>query len=287
MADFVRPLSAAARNNLTFAYVADDYLAHGGEARYLPPIVEWIGDRQVSEIAPFDVREMAMGLYPHAHQSNSTRNRAVITPTRAVMYHGYDRGWAPLIRIRNLKVERAARRVPASAVWMFAFLRQCELDGANRLAALALMMHQTGARISEAMALRWPQVDLVKRRVLLLKTKTTTNSVRYLTDELVARIGALPCIPDEPVFGYRNRKSVNERIRTICERAGISYKSSHVVGRHSFATNAINAGVAIPVAMEAGAWRSVKVFVETYVHTTDASRSVADQFNTMRFDARV
>ena len=53
------------------------------------------------------------------------------------------------------------------------------------------------------------------------------------------------------------------------------------------APRSINAGVAIPVAMEAGAWRSVKVFVETYVHTVDASRSVADQFNTMRFDARL
>jgi len=41
------------------------------------------------------------------------------------------------------------------------------------------------------------------------------------------------------------------------------------------------------IAFEAGAWRSVKVFVETYFHTVDASRSVADQFNATPYDARV
>lgn len=285
MADFVRAFRAPARNIHTFRSVAEDYLANGGEARYLSRIIEWFGDRPVAEVAPFDIREMAMTLFPD--HSNSTRNRAAITPARAVLNHAYDRGWGPMVRIRNLKVPKAERKVPASPVWMFAFLRQCQIDGLDNLAALVLMMHQTGARISEAIALCWPQVDLVNRRVTLLKTKTSTNSVRYLTDELVARIGALPHEQGRPVFGYRNRKSVNERIAAVCRRAGITYKSSHLVGRHSFATNAIAAGVDIASAMEAGDWKSVSIFIETYVHTIDAGRNVADKFNGMRFDARL
>lgn len=285
MADFVRAFRAPARNIHTFRSVADDYLANGGEARYLPRIIEWFGDRPIAEVAPFDIREMAMTLYPD--HSNSTRNRAAITPARAVLNHAYDRGWGPMVRIRNLKVDRRKKREPASAVWMFAFLRQCQIDGLDRLAALALMMHQTGARVSEAIALRWSEVDLPRRQVVLLKTKTSRNSVRHLTDELVARISSLPHDLDQPVFGYRNRKSVNERIAAVCRRAGITYKSSHLVGRHSFATNAIAAGIDIASAMQAGDWKSVSIFIDTYVHVTEAGRNVADRFNAMRFDARL
>lgn len=285
MADDVRPPIHSLRNIHTFRSTAADYVAHGGETRYLAPIVDYLGDRALADIAPFDVREMATSLFPT--QSNSTRNRAAITPARAVLNHGYDRGWRPMIRIRNFKVPKAERKVPASPVWMFAFLRQCHIDQLEPLAALVLFMHQTGARISEAIALHWPEVDLINRRVTLLKTKTSRFSVRYLTDELVQRIGELERSRDRPVFGYRNRKSVNERIGAVCRRAGITYKSSHLVGRHSFATNAIAAGVDIASAMEAGDWKSVSIFVETYVHTVDAGRNVADKFNVMRFDAKL
>lgn len=285
MADDVRPPIPALRNIHTFRSTAADYVAHGGETRYLGPILDYMGDWPLVDIAPFDVREMATSLYPT--QSNSTRNRAAITPARAVLYHGYDRGWRPMIRIRNFKAPRAARKVPASPVWMFAFLRQCHIDGLEPLAAAVLFMHQTGARVSEAIALCWPEVDLVNRRATLLKTKTSRFSVRHLTDELVRRIGALDRNPDRPVFGYRNRKSINERIAAVCRRADITYKSSHLVGRHSFATNAIAAGVDIASAMEAGDWKSVSIFIETYVHTENAGRNVADQFNTMRYDAKL
>lgn len=285
MADLVRAFHAPARNIHTFASTAESYLAHGGEGRYLPRIIEWFGDRPLTEIAPFDVRQMATELFPT--QSNATRNRQAITPARAVLSHGYDRGWGPAIRIRNLKVPPAEKRIPASPVWMFAFLRQCELDALPHLAAMVLMMHQTGARISEACRVEWADLDLPNRRLTLLRTKTSRFSVRFLTDELVARISALPRIPGKPVFQYTTRYSVNDRIAAVCRRAGITYKSSHMVGRHSFATNAMASGIDIATAMEAGGWKSTKVFLETYVHTQDAGRTVSDAFNRMRFDARL
>lgn len=286
MADAVTPLFAVARNTgRTFRTAALSYLEHGGEQRYLPPIIAWFGDRPLGEIAPFDIRQMATELFPE--QSGATRNRQAITPARAVLSHAYDRGWCPLLRIRSFKVDKPRRRSPASPVWMFAFLRQCSIDQLDHLGALVLFMHQTGARVSEAVALEWPEVDLVNRRATLIKTKTSRYSVRHLTDELVSRIGALDRDPARPVFGYRSRYSVNERIAAVCARADITYKSSHLVGRHSFATNAISGGLDIKTAMDAGDWRSVSIFVETYVHSMDAGRTVADQFNAMRFDARL
>lgn len=267
----------------TFNDAAESYITHGGEARYMPPIVRHFDGRPLRTIAPFDIRNLADTLYPT--QSGATKNRSVLSPARAVMNHGYDRGWCNLIRIRRYKVERRPPPVPASVVWMFMFMRQCDIDRLPHLAALILFMHQTGARISEAVALKWPEVNLSERKALLLKTKTERNSVRALTDELVARMSALPRW--EHVFRYTSRYSVNERMMEICDRAQIVYKSPHLVGRHSFATNAMNSGVDIKTAMDAGGWKSVNVFIETYVHTKDAGRVVADRFNAIRYDTQL
>ena len=125
------------------------------------------------------------------------------------------------------------------------------------------------------------------RTATLLRTKTSTFSVRHLTDEMVARLNALPHDADHPVFRYRSRHSVNERMMEVCRPADISYKSPHVVGRHSLETNALAGGADIASAMLAGDWKFVEVFVGIYAHPVNAGRRVADQFNEMRYDANL
>ncbi len=270
----------------TFREAAESYVENGGEGRFLERIVDHFEGRLLPTIFPFDLRQMAHALYPDA--SNATRNRQAITPARSVIIHGYERGWCNPIRVRKLKEERPAPKKPASPTWLHAFTRQCDKDNLTHLAALVLFMAQTGARVSEAIALRFAQVDYAHRCVLLLKTKTGTNSPRSLTDDLSLRMQNLQSgrkLTDR-VFRYSSRYAVNERIKAVCSRAGISYKSSHACGRHSFATNAIDLGVDIRTAMEAGGWRSSSVFLETYVHPRrNAGRIVADRFNGFQFDA--
>lgn len=78
-----------------------------------------IGDRPLASIVPFDFRQLAELLYPDA--GNATRNRQVITPVGAVMHHAHDRGWAPLVRLRNLKAEAPLHRKAATPAWLHAF----------------------------------------------------------------------------------------------------------------------------------------------------------------------
>ncbi len=277
--------SAPARGNdpardHTFAEAAASYLASGGEARYLGAILAYFEERSVRAIFPYDLREMAEAIYPT--QSASTRNRCAIGPARAVLLHAYDRGWCDLIRVRRFREDRPKRKRPASATWLHLFCRQCGRDGLPHLAALVLFMSATGARISEAVALRWPEVDLPARTALLLKTKTDTRSLRHLTDEVAERIRNLQASRpgDGPVFRYTSRFSVSERIRAVCRRADIPYKSPHLCGRHTFATTAIECGIDVGTAMAAGGWRSSKVFLETYVHPRlSAGRVVADRLS--------
>lgn len=262
----------------TFHDAAESYLEHGGEARYMNRVAGYFGDTDIREIFPFDVRHMAETLYPDA--SGATRNRCAVTPARAVLLHAYERGWRDLIRIRRFKEDRPARREPASITWMFAFLRQCDRDNLGHLAALVMFMAQTGARVSEAVRLEWADVDLTSRTAVLTRTKTETNAVRDLSDEMLERLRGLDRDLALPVFRYTSRHSVSERIAAVCWRADIPYKSPHLCGRHTFATDAIALGADVRTAMDAGGWRSASVFLQTYVHPRKSSgRQVADRFN--------
>ncbi len=268
----------------TFAEAADSYVRHGGEAKYLSKLLPLIGSTPLATIVPFDVRELAKMLYPT--QSNATRNRCVITPIRAVCYHGADRGWGPIVKIRNFREEKPKRKKAASQAWLHAFVRQCAKDGLPHVAALVMFMSQTGARVSEAIALRWEDVDLVNRTALLVKTKTDRNSTRWMTDQLVARLYKLAegADPAKPVFRFTNRHAVNERIAAVCRRAGVSYKPSHTCGRHAFANNTLAMGIDIKSIMDAGGWRSAAVFLGTYANPRNAGRIVADRHNLYQFE---
>ena len=63
----------------------------------------------------------------------------------------------------------------------------------------------------------------------------------------------------------------------VCRRAGIEVRTTHSAGRHSFGTNAVKAGV--KEAMEAGGWKSARLFIETYVHADEAAKKVAAMFD--------
>jgi hypothetical protein len=87
--------------NKTFSEAAQSYIDNVGNNKYLPPIIEYFKEKRLEEIYPFDVRKMATDLY--SDHKNSTLNRQAITPARAVIMHGYERGWCNLIRIRKFK----------------------------------------------------------------------------------------------------------------------------------------------------------------------------------------
>lgn len=261
----------------TFNDAADSYVAHGGETRYLPRLIERFGPDDVTTVTPVAVRTAAVELFPNA--SPATRNRHAITPARAVLYHAHEMGWRMPARIRLFPAPKTRVTVPASRRWLETFIDRCDADNLPHLAACVLLMNLCGARVSEAINLLGEHVDLRERTALLVKTKTSLNSLRYMPDHLVERIRDLGLAPGERVFRYTSRFSVNERIFAVCDRAGLPYKSSHTVGRHAFATNALNAGVGVRVAMDAGGWKSSTIFLETYVSTVDAGRVVRDRFN--------
>ncbi|WP_299647900.1 tyrosine-type recombinase/integrase [uncultured Jannaschia sp.] len=260
----------------TFEEAALSYLEQGGEGRFLPRILAHFKGRAIGAIKPAEIKGAALALYPDA--GPATRNRQVITPTVAVINHAHDLGWCGAIRVKGFPVPKSRKHKPTDRTWLRAFMAQADADGLPHLATIVLYMHQTGARIGEAIALTGDDCDLSRRIVLVPKTKTDEGFVRHLTAELVLRIGALAPASDKPLFHYAQRSGVNGGMQRVCERAGIEYHPPHAAGRHSFATNAMQRpGARVKQVMEAGGWKSAGLFLGTYVHEADAGAEIARQ----------
>lgn len=260
-----------------FEEAAEAYMGQGGETRFLAPLIRHFKGRTVGSIKPAEIRAAAAAIYPTA--APATRNRQGISPARAVIMYAHDLGWCGAIKVKQFDVPKSRKHRPTDRQWLDAFMAEADKSKLPHLSAIVLFMHYTGTRVSEAVRLTGEHVDLGKRVVMLERTKTDEWSPRKLTAELVARISALGAKDGERVFGYTDPKAVNRVMKRVAKRAGIVPLTTHSAGRHSFATNAMNAGVKVKDAMDAGGWKSAKLFMETYVHSTDAGKTVAAIFD--------
>jgi integrase len=264
----------------TFEEAALHYMQQGGERRYLPRLIRRLKGRTLAKLKPGEIRSMATELYPNA--SGATKNRQVITPAKAVINHAHDLGWCAPIKIKPFDEAKPVPKKPVDRAWLDAFLKTADAMRLPHLSGIVLFMHDTAARVSEAMRVRGKHVNLTERACLLERTKTDENVVCALTSELVLRMGQLSAGPEDRVFSYTNRIAVNQRIAAVCKKAGIEYRSTHALGRHTFATDAIADGVDVKSAMEAGRWKSVAIFMGRYVHTEDAAAKVASVIDKKR-----
>lgn len=267
----------------TFEEAAINYLKNGGkggaggDGTYLPKVLKYFKGRVIGSIKPAELRSMANAIYPG--RAPATKNRQAIVPARAVIMHAHDLGWCGAIKVKQFDVPKSRKHKPVDRKWMVAFMAEADASKLPHLSALVLFMHETGTRVSEAIRIEGQNVDLSSGLVLLEKTKTDELVTRQLTAEISARLSHLGLVEGERVFGYTDPKAVNRVIKRVAGRAGIVKASTHSAGRHSFATNAMAAGAKMKDAMEAGGWKSAKLFMETYVHSSEAGRNIAEMFD--------
>ena len=116
-----------------------------------------------------------------------------------------------------------------------------------RLRPLVEMAVETGMRLEELLSLRWEQLDLERREVRLVLTKSNRPRVVPLSDRgvavLAARGGPLGSCPH--VFineTTRDRyRTIRRAFRTACRRAGLENVRFHDL-RHTFASWAVQSG---------------------------------------------
>lgn len=235
------------------------------------PILDAWHNRLLRDIRPGHIRDLANKLYPDG--SAATRNRQGIVPAVAVINHAADRGHCQPIRVRRYKVHKKADRAAVDRDWIAAFREHASSD---YIAALALFMFQTGARLGEAVSLTPDSLDLANRQARLARTKNGEPHSYQLTTGMARELAELPP-RNGHVFGYRSRHSVYTAWRNTCARAGIAYVPPHQAGRHSFATEMIvRHGADVVTTARMGNWKSIRLLLETYAHAENL-RSVAEE----------
>jgi integrase len=110
------------------------------------------------------------------------------------------------------------------------------------LAGLACFMFLTGARISEALAVSWADVDFKNRKVLIKQSKIGEERQAHMPAELIAALANIPGERDGLVFSFKSRGNCKTQWAGTIKRAGIKPLSYHAC-RHGFATGLLDASV--------------------------------------------
>lgn len=244
---------------LTFAQATMMYRQAGKSDRFLLPLLDYWKDAPVRQITAGAIRDSAIALYPNA--GPATRNRQVIVPTQAIINNAAGHELCGYLRVKRFPAPKV-EKTPATWAWVQAFMAHTTKPN---LAALACFMFLTGARISEALAVRWIDVDFKARKVTIRMGKLGGETRKaHMPDELIAALAKVPRDSDT-VLSFKSRGNCKTQWAVACRRAGIAPLSYHAC-RHGFATGLLDQGVSPKTVAKRGGWKDTRHVFETYGH---------------------
>jgi len=248
---------------LTFEDAVGLYKRAGKADRFISLVASYWKTALVRDINAGAIRTAAIVLYPN--RSAATRNRHVIVPTQAIINHAASLDLCSPIRVKRFPEDTKIKR-PATWAWIQSFM-----DAANpHLGALACFMFMTGARISEALDVRWEDVDMAGRRVLLRQTKVGAERRPHMPPELMVAIANIEGerTPKGKVFKYSSRHTADPQWEAVIVRAKIERLTFHSC-RHGFATALLHKGIDPVTVAKLGGWSSAQHVFETYGHAME------------------
>ena len=147
--------------------------------------------------------------------------------------------------------------------------------------ALIRTMRDTLARVSEAAAFTWQQIE---RRpdgsatITFRRPKTDADTTAYLAPVTVAALDAIRRGADDtaPVFGLSTGQ-IKRRIQAAAKAAGLEGVSSHGCRIGMAQDLARSKGIEMPAIMQAGGWRS-ETTVARYTARESAARGAVARF---------
>ena len=146
------------------------------------------------------------------------------------------------------------------------------------LRSLLILCIHSGVRLaSEALTLRWDDIDLVRRTVTVAASYAKNGKTRSvpLNSRAWDALSRLPKI-GAYVFVKRNGlpyRYVRRRFDTVCRKAGLTNVMPHTL-RHTFATRLIASGVDLRTVQELGGWAKIEM-LERYRHVTATRKAEA------------
>lgn len=258
------------------------------------------------------------GCFPDLHDGLKAKSvRNVHGCLHVALEAAVERGYVP----RNVadlsnppKAKRARSRNARDKCWtreqLVSFLDYCR-DVADRLYALWFLIATTGLRRAEALALRWPDVDLPRARLTIRRTVTVADGVVVWQDDAKSddseRTIALDARTVAALREHRKRQaaerlaagpawSTDERDRELVftrpdgtaippkrasqmftrrvDAAGLPRVGVHGL-RHTWATLALRAGVPVKVVSERIGHADPAITMQVYAHALDGDDAAA------------
>jgi len=246
---------------LTFAQAAILYRKANPNMRFLEACEDYFRDTLVKDITQGAIRQAALDTYPAAVPA--TRNRQFIVPARAIINHAASLGQCQKIKVEMFPVTSKIKR-PVTEEWLEAFCAHAN----PHIGALAMFMYATGARVSEALAVEWSDVNLKAATALIRATKIGAERNAHLPSPVVAALANLERVKDRPVFFYITREAALHGWNGAIEKARIEPLTMHCC-RHGFATSMLQAGVDAVTVAKLGGWKSVALVLSTYGHAAE------------------
>jgi integrase len=274
---------AAAKEEMNFAQAAEQYLHNGNSGRFLAPVLREIGFMPVAQIDQGTMTDLQRKLYPNAKPA--TVNRQLFTVVSAVLRFVGVR--ADLKRPKGHDRPRVIDRNALPSDQWFELVSP-HLSPSKRAVLLLINLH--GMRIGEVLEREPADLDVEGHTLSVPDTKSgnpvklklcepAMDAIREMLsgwredDEQRRLAGKGP--RDRPwLFGTANRSNFARDLQKACVAAGVPYYSSHMAGRHSFASDILEGGKSLPFLMQAGRWASLKA-VGRYSHL--AKSEVADE----------
>jgi integrase len=134
------------------------------------------------------------------------------------------------------------------------------------IGVLALFMFATGARISEALAVRWDDIDFKNVKFSFVKLSSETSGRRTLPPDLFLALANLP--RDRKPFAFAGHSSALKAWNRAVTAAGIEPLTFHSC-RHGFATALNDKGVGVKTIAKLGGWKSAQHLFQTYLHADE------------------
>ena len=264
-AEAQRQAIAGPRKRTTFAEAAISYMEAGGEKRFLAPLLKHFGNCLMADIGQSELDAAAATLYPNA--TSATRNRQVYSPVSAILKHAgiekplkRPKGSQGTPRLTWLRPEEAMRLLDAAEA----------VD--ERFGALCTFLLYTGCRLSEALRLKWSDVNLEEKFAYVRDTKNGEDQPVHLTTAVVFSMEHLRVARDSlsgRVFRLTKCGRLYQMLGAALAKAEIDLppRTAFHVLRHTWGTWMRRyAGLDVPGLLATKRWKSAQS-VQGYVHT--------------------
>ena len=263
-----RQALAGPAKRTTFAEAAISYMEAGGEKRFLAPLLKRFGNMAVADIGQAELDAAAVSIYPDA--TSATRNRQVYSPVSAILKHvGVEKpfrrpkGSQGTSRLTWLRPEEATRLLEAAET----------VD--VRFGALCTFLLYTGCRLSEALRLKWSDVQLEEGFAYVGHTKNSEPRAVHLPAGVVSSLKGLPSVRPS-VFRLSKHGRLYHMLSEASRKSGVVLpdRLAFHVFRHTYgAWMRRYSGLDTTGLVATGAWRSRQA-AAVYEHavTTEEAR---------------